>query len=211
MKKTPDQTTEPTASRRATELCTVSPCCGGEKRRNASTRLRPVTARQAQRGGYNHGLASILCVLFAIAIQGLCYADVTKLSSEDRKALQDSSRFHEVHSTQDLPSGVVALCVDDNGKLADPGQNWNATDAVTDPTLPWKRLIWAALGGEYYIAHYERGGIDHSFHILVAKLTKNDTKPKMVWHAVGRQLKDYAAFLDSLREGKLDDRLDYPR
>jgi hypothetical protein len=155
-------------------------------------------------------IAIDLYVLLAIAIQSLCYADVTKLPAEDRKALLDASRFHEVHSTKDLPPAVVALCVDDKGKLADPGQNWNATDAITDPTLPWKRLIWAAVGGDYYIVHYERGGIDHSFHILVVKLAKNDAKPKTVWHAVGHQFKDYAAFLDALRTGKLDDRLDYP-
>jgi hypothetical protein len=110
-----------------------------------------------------------LCVLFAITIPGLCYPDVAKLPAEDRKVLLDASRFHEVHSTKDLPSTVVALCVDDKRKLADPGQNWNATDAVTDPTLPWKRLIWAAVGSDYYIVHYERGGIDHSFHILLPK------------------------------------------
>jgi hypothetical protein len=57
--------------------------------------------------------------------------------------------------------------------------------------------------------HYERGGIDHSFHILVAKLTTNDGKQKVAWHAVGHQLKDYTAFLDALRTGELDDRLDY--
>jgi len=152
-----------------------------------------------------------LCLLFAIAIQNLCCADVTKLPTEDRKILQDSSRFHEVHSTKDLPSAVVALCADDKGKLAEPGQNWNATDAVTNPTLPWKRLIWAAAGGDYYVVHYERGGIDHSFHILVAKFAKNDAKPQLLWHAVGRPLKDYAAFLDALRTGKLDDRVDYGR
>jgi hypothetical protein len=162
-------------------------------------------------------------MLLAVAIQSFCYADVTKfaranpsgrtaggLPAEDRKALLDASRFHEVHSTKDLPPAVVALCVDDKGKLADPGQNWNATDAVTDPTLPWKRLIWAAAGSDYYVVHYERGGIDHSFHILVAKLTKNDAKPKMIWHAIGHQLKDYTAFLDALRAEKLDDRVDYP-
>jgi hypothetical protein len=162
-------------------------------------------------------------VLFTAAIQSLCYADVTKfatanpsrrtaggLPAEDRNALLDASRFHEVHSIKDLPPAVVALCGDDKGRVADPGQNWNATDAITDPTLPWKRLIWAAVGGEYYVVHYERGGIDHSFHILVAKLTKNDAKPTVVWHAVGHQLKDYAAFLDALRTAKLDDRLDYP-
>jgi hypothetical protein len=161
-----------------------------------------------------------LYLLFTAAIQSLCYADVTKfatanpsgggLPAEDRKALLDASRFHEVHSTKDLPPAVVALCGDDKGRLAEPGENWNATDAITDPTLPWKRLIWAAVGGEYYVVHYERGGIDHSFHILVAKLTKNDAKPTVVWHAVGQQLKDYAALLDALRSGKLDDRLDYP-
>jgi hypothetical protein len=160
-----------------------------------------------------------LYLFFAFAIQSLCYSDVTMfaaanpsgggLSTEDRKALQDASRLHEVHSTKHLPPAIVALCVDDKGKIADPGQNWNATDAVTDPTLPWKRLVWAAVGGEYYVVHYERGGIDHSFHILVAKLPRNDAKPKVVWHAVGRQLKDYTAFLDALRSGKLDDRLNY--
>jgi hypothetical protein len=178
----------------------VSPCNDGQQRRNAST----------QRGGYNMlAMICIFYVLVGVAVQGLCYADITKLSSEDRKALQDSPRFHEVHSGRDLPPAVVALCVDDNGKLADPGQNWNATDAITDPTLPWKRLIWAAVGGDYYVVHYERGGIAHSFHVLVAKLTKADGKPKIIWQAVGRQLKDYSAFLDALRNGKLDDRLDY--
>jgi hypothetical protein len=151
-----------------------------------------------------------LCLVVTVAIQGYCCADVTKLPAGDRKILLDAPRFHEVHSTKDLPAAIVALCVDDKGKLADPGQNWNATDAVTDPTLPWKRLIWAAVGGEYYVVHYERGGIDHSFHILVAKLPKNDAKPTVVWRALAKQLKDYAAFLDALRSGKLDDRVNYP-
>ena len=69
--------------------------------------------------------------------------------------------------------------------------------------------MWAAVGSDYYIVHYERGGIDHSFHILVAKLAKNGAKPMVLWRAVGRQLKDYAAVLEALRTGKLDDRLDY--
>ena len=53
------------------------------------------------------------------------------------------------------------------------------------------------------------GGIAHSFHILVGKLTKNDAQPKVVWRAVGATLKDYTAFLDALRTGKLHDSLDY--
>jgi len=109
-----------------------------------------------------------------------------------------------------LPA-VVALCVNDKGRLAGPGQNWNATDAITDPTLPWKRLVWAAVGNDYYVVHYERRGLDHRFHILVAKLAKNHTKPKTIWSAVGSPLKDYTAFLEALLNGKLNDRLNYSR
>ena len=148
-----------------------------------------------------------LFLVFAVAIQSFCCADVTKLAAEDRKVLQDSSRFHEVHSTSDLPPVIIALCGGD--KLAEPGQKWNATDAITDPTLPGKRLIWAAVGGEYYVVHYERGGIARSFHVLVAKLMKNDAKPNVVWSAVGGPFNNYAAFLQALRTGKLDDRLGY--
>ena|SRR5438876_4807768 len=151
-----------------------------------------------------------LCLLLGVVTQNLCYGDATKLPAEDRKALQDASRFHEVHVTTNLPPAILALCDGGgDGKLADPGQKWNATDAIMDPTLPGKRLIWAAVGGEYYVVHYERGGIAHTFHVLVAKLPKNDAKPKVLWRAVGGPLKDYAAFLDALRSGKLDDRLDY--
>jgi len=149
-----------------------------------------------------------LYLLFAVAIQSFSQAGVTKLPAQDRKLLQESSRFHEVHSTSDVPPALIAVCAD-NGRIGGPGQNWQATDVITDPTLPGKRLMWAAVGGEYYVAHYESGGIAHTFRILVAKLTKDDVKPKAVWRGVGGPLKDYAAFLDALRKGELDDRLDY--
>ncbi len=151
-----------------------------------------------------------LYLFFAIATQSLCYGDVTKLPTED-KALLDASRFHEVRSTRDLPSTILTLCDGGgDGKLADPGQKWNATDSIMDPTLSGKRLIWAAIGGEYYVVHYERGGIAHTYHVLVARLRKGEAKPKAVWRAIGGPFKDYAAFLDALRREKLDDRFEYP-
>jgi len=118
----------------------------------------------------------VLYLICAVGTQSFCFADVTKfatanpsgggLSADDRKVLQYSSRFDEVHSTCDLPPAIAALCSD---KLAEPGQNWNATDAITDPTLRAKRLIWSAIGGDYYVVHYERGGIAHKLHRRRAK------------------------------------------
>jgi hypothetical protein len=139
----------------------------------------------------------VLLLFCAVAIQSLCCADLInaatanpsggKLSTDDRKVLQDSARFHEVHSSGDLSPAIVALCGD---KLAEPGQNWNATDAITDPTLPAKRLIWATIDGDYYVVHCERGGIAHTFYLLVAKLRKGEPKPKLVWRAVGGPFKN---------------------
>ncbi|HEX3421059.1 MAG TPA: hypothetical protein VHT01_07505 [Candidatus Udaeobacter sp.] len=158
----------------------------------------------------------LLCVF---EIQSLSYADVTKfargnpsgsgLPAADRKTLEYSSRFREVHSTSDLPPAIVAICAGDKNNLAEPGGKWNATDVVIDPSLPSKRLIWAANGGDYYVVHYERGGIAHTFHILVTRLAKDDAKPKIVWSAMGGPFKDYTAFLQALRSRKLDDRLDW--
>jgi hypothetical protein len=147
-----------------------------------------------------------LCTIMIFAACSVCWADATKLSAHHRKALENSSRFHEVHSTGDLPPGIVALCAD---KIAEPGGNWNATDAISDPTLPAKRLIWAATDGDYYVVHYERGGIAHSFHVLIEKMVKDEVKAKVVWTAMGGPFKDYAAFLTGLQTGKLDDRLDW--
>lgn len=162
--------------------------------------MNHVAGRYVKRVGVYFGL------LFAI--QSLCCGDVTNLSAEDRKALQYSERFHEIHLTSDLPLAVVSVCAGENAKLANPGEKWNATDVITDSNLPAKRLIWAAVDGQYYIVHYERGGIAHTYHIVVAKLDKEHAKPKVVWRATGGPFKDYAAFLGALRSGKLDDRQD---
>jgi hypothetical protein len=146
----------------------------------------------------------LLCGLIA----SLCWAGVTRLPVEDRSVLQDPSRFHEVHSTSQLPAAVVALC---GSELAEPGGKWNATDSIIDPTLPGKHLIWAATGGEYFVVHYERGGVAHSYHILVARRAGGDTNPKVIWRAVGGPFKDYPGFVDALRSGKLDDSLAYSK
>ena len=146
-------------------------------------------------------------LLVAALVQSVCCADVTKLAREDRTVLQDFSRFHEVRATSDLPPSVVALCTNGVDKLAGPGEKWNATDSIVDPTLPAKRLIWAAVGGDYYVVHFERGGIAHTYHILIAKLANNHAQSKVVWRAMGGPFRNYPAFVDALRSGKLDDRL----
>ena len=151
----------------------------------------------------------MLFCLLVVAVQGVCFADSIKLLPEQRKVLGDASRFHMVRTAAGLPGAIVALCADWNGRFAEPGATWEATDYIRDETLPGKRLIWVAIAGEYYVVHYERGGFTHSFHILVATLGIGERKPNIVWRSIGGPFKDYAAFVSALRNGELDDGSDY--
>lgn len=148
-------------------------------------------------------------LLLAAVIQSFGFAEVTKLPANERKALENFSPARLIVATN-LPPAIVALCADHSGKLAEPGQRWQEADFVADTSLPQKRLIWAAVSGERYVVHYEKGGRGHSFHVAVFSLAKGEQKPKVIWRGIGfDRFKDYAAFLDGLRSGKLNDKLNY--
>jgi len=52
-------------------------------------------------------------------------------------------------------------------EMADAGQPWNATDSVSDPTLPFHRLICGYTEGDFYVVQYEYGGLAHGAARLV--------------------------------------------
>lgn len=146
----------------------------------------------------------IAFLMLAIIVPGICVAEDTDLKAADRAALQNAAQFHMLHSTADLPPAIVALCADSKGRLANPGQDWQETDVISLENLPYNRLIWAAVSQEYYVVHYEVGGYGQSFRILVVKLGDHGQKPVVVWRRLSvAQLKDYPAFIDALRHGKL--------
>ena len=172
--------------------------------------------RHRQAGEFNFNTKShmtrlVLSLLAIVAIQSICYAEVTKLPADDQQVLRDAARFHEIKSATKLPHVIFEHCADGRGRLGDPGQKWEATDCISDDKLPTKRMIWAYTNGEYYVVHYECGGVAHSFHVLVAKLKAGDSKPSFVWYGAERKsIKDYAAFLEALESRKgLDDRREY--
>ena len=144
-------------------------------------------------------------LILVLAFMG-CFAKVAPcLSAEDRLPAVDSPQFREVRTTASLPKAIIALCADDSGRLAEPGRRWEATDDISNKSLPSHRLIWAAVADGVFIVHYESGGYAHSFHVLLATLDPGETKPRVTWRAYGTSpLKDYAALGPALRAGKLE-------
>ena len=74
--------------------------------------------------------------------------------------------------------------------IADPGQPFQVSDAVVDPNLPWRRLIFAAHAANVWIVYYERGGIEHSFHLAVVPFHGKDVAYFGVMPPLGKE--DYS-------------------
>jgi hypothetical protein len=148
------------------------------------------------------------CLAFSIAWLVLfcgstSFAKVSNLAAAHRQVLE-SERFVEKRTTRSLPGPVIELVAGPGEKMADPGQNWRATDVVIEHGLPLTRLVWAAIAGDYYVLHYEFGGEFYGFHVVVSKWKKGDREAKLVWHAIGNRLDDYHAFLAALNDNRLD-------
>jgi hypothetical protein len=147
----------------------------------------------------------LFCLLAAVLLHTQCYADATNLRPGIRQILLDASRFHEVRSSAHLPAGVVALCADNNGMIADSGEPWQI-GCVGDDSSPKTRLIWAAIAGELYVVHYESGGIVHRFHVLVATFKEGDTSAAVEWRSVAKLFKNYEEFVAAVKTNSLEAR-----
>ena len=153
----------------------------------------------------------VFVIILILFWSGAGFSEVTKLAPEHRKLLQKSDQFKTIRLVKELPKSIIALCADGNGRIANPGEQWEPTDVILSEFLPRKRLIWASYFQNYYLMYYESGGIAHSYHVLLAQLEEKGSNAKILWHGVGEPLSDYKAFLTAVEQNKLDDRLPYSR
>jgi hypothetical protein len=150
-------------------------------------------------------VAGILCLqLWPIR----SYGEVTKFPAAERALMEKAEHVERVDKVDKLPRSIFFLCADHAQRLAEPGGPWSPTCIILDKSLPEKRLIWAAVVGDFYVVHYEMGGRGHSYHVLVAQV-KEPTTAIPIWRGVGGPMTDYKAFVKALKSGKLDDRLPY--
>jgi hypothetical protein len=59
--------------------------------------------------------------------------------------------------------------------MADPGKRFEATDVVTDPALPRRRLVFAGVAQDRAFIHYEQGGMVRFFVIEFFRLKSSET------------------------------------
>ena len=147
------------------------------------------------------------CVALALAIAGtatIAAAEATRLSDEDRKALVT---LVEVRRVDAVPAGVwtalAAASADHVSSMANPGEKWQATDVIMEKGLPWRRLIFAGVSDDYCLLHYERGGIAHSFHIMLFR--RDGDEWRMVWRASSGHIEKLSDLPAALRSPAVED------
>jgi hypothetical protein len=70
----------------------------------------------------------------------------------------------EVAGLAQIPTALSNMV----GPIADIGAPFNSTDAVGDPSLPFRRLIRAGHRGDDWFLWYEHGGITYFWQAVVA-------------------------------------------
>ena len=102
------------------------------------------------------------------------------LSGALRAHVQDE-QFEVVTSIRGLPLGVrdglQMLFGSGALDIAEPGAEFQVTDVVVNPKLPIRRLVAAGCSTDRHcLVYYERGGIDHTWHVALFHWTPAATR-----------------------------------
>jgi len=92
-------------------------------------------------------LFQIACLPAFFAGSTICQAKVYLLNTKAKNRLLVASNSRQIPAATNLPPAVFALCADEHGRLAEPGQPWAKGCVVSDETVPTKRLIWGFTDG----------------------------------------------------------------
>lgn len=91
-----------------------------------------------------------------------------------------NERFEIVTSIRGLPLGVrdglQTLFASQALDIADPGAEFQATDAIRTPNLPIRRLVAAGCSADHCLVYYERGGVAHTWQVVLFHWTPAATR-----------------------------------
>lgn len=121
-----------------------------------------------------------LVLMLAAARAGLAQSTVPVTVPPATQAHVRGERFQVVSAVRGLPLGVREELQRMFGgsamAIADPGERFQATDDISDPSLPTRRLGVAGCSQDHCLVYYERGGIAHVWHVVLFYWTPEGTR-----------------------------------
>jgi hypothetical protein len=118
--------------------------------------------------------------LWSAVVAGSQTAPPVAPLSEALRAHLKNEQLGIVTSVRGLPLGVRnelqtlfgSLSLD----IAEPGAEFQVTDVIVKPNLPIRRLVAAGCSVQYCLVYYERGGIAHTWHVMLFHWTPAATR-----------------------------------
>ena len=109
-------------------------------------------------------------------VAGIAGVSVATMLAAPAGALPDTTcrlvtPVTEVSSVAQLPPALTKLV----GPIADIGAPFNSTDAVNDPSLPFRRLIRGGHRDDDWFLWYEHGGFAYFWQAVVAHVGDDGT------------------------------------
>jgi hypothetical protein len=143
--------------------------------------------------------------LWSALAAGSQATDAGALSGALRARVQED-RFDTVTSIRGLPLGVreelQKLFGSRSLDIAEPGAEFQMTDAIVNPKLPIRRLVAAGCSIDYCLVYYERGGTEHSWQVALFHWTPAATRFEWGGTAPGGM-----ATIDDVRKAILSGRI----
>jgi len=127
-------------------------------------------------------------------------------SAEFRALLTESKNFQIRDTVSAIPVPVRASFAknarQESFAMAEPGADWNVTDVMVKPGLPFYRLGKVALSKSLCILFYEEGGFGWSYRVDVFQVAPDAAN--LVWRAYSFQTIDGPTdLLTTIDSGKL--------
>jgi hypothetical protein len=125
-------------------------------------------------------LLAIAASLGSVVVAGGQATDTGALSAALRAHVQNEE-FAIVTAVRGLPLGVrdALQMLFGSGTLdiAEPGAEFQRTDAVVGPKLPTRRMVAAGCSPDHHcLVYYERGGSAHTWHVALFHWTPAATR-----------------------------------
>ena len=151
---------------------------------------------------------SIASGILSLGAAFAAVAAVKHLPAEVRAALEQTKDFQSFSSVSAVPKTVrveFSRAVRDSAfAMAEPGAKWQATDAIRESGLPWRRLRAGAISSDFLVIFYEFGGIAHSYHVCVFRMTADSAQ--LVWRAAPpKGVVSLDALKSAIQSGAADD------
>jgi hypothetical protein len=135
----------------------------------------------------------------------LQFAEEGSSPTEQLKFLEGDFRI--VKNVRALPKPVVDALIEEGGSrltMVNAGQEFEATDVISNSSLPNRRLIFAGIADNRVFLHYEQGGIAHMFILALVRVNA-EGKVEPVWRSYCGPVTDLQALRTEIRNGKCSD------